>query len=225
MRSTSLRPLRRDATRMHSAPLRLSSLGTPAFALDLVLPLGATASEPSRVDVSMVPGARVVLAHAWRATDSAIEAVCVVAPTSHWLPGLEATVLAGAIARVRVAGSLDAMIRGPIEGAGTPFRQVFTGSAHGVSARGVSVLGFVGEEREAVLCTAACVATVEGACSLDFEGASLVAELRAPPEPGPWLRAATAAAEHMRVTAAGAVLLTAAFAALLLARRPRPRFG
>lgn len=207
------------------------------------------------VDVSTLAGARITLLRGLEVPAAAAAApadpahaatapvllriVCATAPSDRWAPGVEELVLdrATALARGAVAGAVERWDTAPRAWTGQRFEQRFEASARDGGAtlaiRGLHLLGFAGEDRVVLLCTALCAEAVQdraaGAaappwrCSPLLDAVALEGALASPPPPSLLARGILAAAEHPAPVAGLLALLAAAALALLLARRPRPR--
>ncbi len=175
------------------------------------------AAELEPLDVSKLPGARIVARRGLRDANGEVHAGCARGPSDRWVDGIEgvlferATALALRAARVRpdalsVVGSTAAPVLG----------QTLEGK---VGERPLAVehtIAFVGPARDLELCS---VVSVGGArARLDVSG-----ELQAPPEPRLWMRAVVGAAEHPLAALCIAVAVGALGVGVLLWRRPRPR--
>ena len=210
----------------------------PGVWLSLAAPVGGREEAESAlpvIDVSAVPGARVVLRRGLASSERVVRAACVTAPSDRWAPGLEELVL-GRATGVGVA-ALGATverwepgaIEQPVEGR---FVQRLVGRVEGREAARIQhFLGFVGEGHEVLLCTVGCAArgseaggvTTDGApmCEALLSRAGVEGALVGPPPPSPFVRAVLFAAERPYEVAAGLALACAALIAALLARRPR----
>ena len=206
----------------------------PATELQLVLPSGCRPERDEDLPALELPPVRAtVVARAGWVADGGLRlrAACVRAPSDRWAPGVEDLVLgsAGHYARSTSGADLEAWAAGPIEQRDGAFSQLIEArgtSADGapVVARGRHLLGFVDAARDAALCSLVCVEPPPGArCAKATEDARLSGELLPPPEPSAWIRAVIVSAEHPEAAAAGACLAFVAVAALVIARRPRPR--
>jgi hypothetical protein len=194
------------------------------------------------IDVSGLAGARVALRRGFVRQEGegvSLRAACVIGPSDKWAPGVEELVLDRATSMVRRAleTGADADIHrldvGPIQPEGRLFTQLFHGQArrHEVTVvvEGRHALGFVGEARDAVLCTVLCVAPLgqaparASACEDLARATSLEGALMEAPPPSVMVRLILVSAE--RPLAAGIVLAVLAVlaVAVILARRPRPR--
>ncbi|MBK6519208.1 MAG: hypothetical protein IPG04_34985 [Polyangiaceae bacterium] len=172
------------------------------------------------VDVSRLPGARIVALARFEHEGASIVAGCAAGPSDRFAPGLEAVLFDRATG---LAWSSLAIVPRDVaierEGA---LARSYERRTVGRSDRGEVVLeqllAFDGRDLDLVLCSAACVGPRCGEVSLVVRG-----ELPEPPPPNVAVRALFYAAEHPApvLGAAGAVLL--AVVALVLWRRPSPR--
>jgi hypothetical protein len=201
--------------------------------LRLRVPEGAIAEAAADlpvVDVANLPGATVPVRVGFRAGGVTLRAVCATAPSKGWAPGLEDLVLARAtqIARSALGGEVTRFEARDAVVAGDRFEQRFDATVkrggEAATARGRHVLGFAGEARDGVLCTVACTER-EGHddCGALVDAAATEGAWTEAPAPSALVRAILLAAD--RPLAAGGVLGAAALAlaALVIARRPRPR--
>ena len=191
-----------------------------AFELDGVT--GAPIRAPS---VLPVPGAAVVLSAAWLRGPTRFEVACARAPTRIWVPGLEGVVLDAASATVRRVTELSTLAVTPLGPEGGLERQSFSGQSSDRSAVGRHLLGFLGEARDVVVCTAVCTTSLasraSAGCDAWLESLRVEAAFVNAPAPGWLVRRGFEAAEHPRVAAAGVAAIGLLLCALLLARRPR----
>lgn len=208
----------------------------PGVALSLPWPEQAREEPASRlpaVDLSAIAGARVALRRGAEGPEGLrLRALCVAAPSDRWAPGAEELVLdrATALARSGAPGEVTRWEAASIQAlAGAPggFEQRFVGVTRegevALAVRGRHLLGFAGEDREALLCSVLCAEPEAGEprCAAMVSEAALAGALQPAPAPGLMVRGILLAAEHPR-PAAGIVAVVAAMAiALLLARRPR----
>ncbi len=183
----------------------------------------------SPVDLSVAPGAKLLLHKGWVGGRLRVEVLCAEAPAKRWIEGLEATVLSGATAVVRRAAGLQRMRPGELRtesASGLHWEQLFDGDGpDGTTAHGLHVFGFVGAQPRAALCTFACLepAPAEG-CVVLMRSASLQAAFVPPPAPGWWAGCLGAVAAQPQFGAIGLLLFLVAAVALLLRFRPRPRW-
>lgn len=174
----------------------------------------ASAALP-QADVSQVSGAKIVLRRGvTRGVSSpehlseTLHALCVRAPGSHFVPGVEDTAFekldSGVQAELaRTSGHVEQFSPGKSVSVGHTIEQPYsgTGSPAGVASRpgmrnrleGKHVLGFVGEPPEMIVCTLACVETcTEGnqLCPGVIKAARVEAAFVPQPRPGLLARAA-----------------------------------
>lgn len=201
--------------------LALAAPGTNALELTLRLPADAGPGEARTVDLSAVPGARLLHEAAWRVGDHGELAItCVRAPVPMWLPGLETSVMAGAVVlteRTLEAGRVEPSV---LEPRGHGWQQRFSLSeGNAIKGHGVVLVGFGGVDDELRACSVVCLA--DGGCRPDLE---LHGEWAHPPDSA--VAAALVAAAAMpgpsacALSAVGALVVSA-----VLWRRPRPRSG
>jgi len=211
----------------------------PEAWLRIELPDGAHEVETSTlplVDVPPTAGVEVVAWRGWTAslaaavTPTTIRGACLRAPSDRWAPGVESLVLGRATAIAQRSASVESIRWEPsaIRAVGPRFEQTLSGQAARdgapVTVALRHVLAFVGERREAALCTVLCVEPrSDSRCQAIVEAAEPVGTFEAPPPPGIAIRTILLAAEHPQLAGALAVMLAAALVAIILHRRPRPR--
>ena len=200
-----------------------------AFArIEGVAGLSVLASDGVRpIDVSRVPGARIVSRAAWRDEATQVVATCAAAPTDRYVEGLEplifdqATRLAREALRIETAAIVHGASRS--DGKTTSRRSELAGArvdGHAVERVVLDhALGFAGPDRDALLCSAVCAGP---AARCEAVTVALEGSLVAPPEPGPLARGVLWAASHPEAAGAIGAIGAIAAAALLVARRPRP---
>jgi hypothetical protein len=203
----------------------------------LALPEGAS-PEPTgdlpAVDVANLPGASVPLRAGYRTGAITLRVACATAPSTGWAPGVEDLVLgrASQIARGALGGNVERFEPGDVLPAGRRFDQRFEatvrpgGQGERLAARGRHVLGFVGGERHGVLCTFTCTepaAPGSGDCDALVGAAEVEGAWVAAPPPSLLARGILLVAEGPWEAAGVLGLAAFALAALILARRPRPR--
>lgn len=206
---------------------------TAGASLRLQLPAGAVA-EPSEalpaVDVANLPGATVPVRAGYTGAGLSVRVVCATAPSRGWAPGVEGIVMARAsqIAQGALGGAVTRFAAEDTAAVGPRFEQRFTADVQRggatLAVAGRHVLGFAGEARAAVVCSVVC-AEAEGhaACGGLVAAATPEGAWTEAPPPSLLVRGILLAAEAPGAAAAivGAVLVGAA--ALVIARRPRPR--
>jgi hypothetical protein len=185
------------------------------------------------IDVSRLPGAAIALRRGFHsAGEGELRALCVTAPSDRWAPGVEELVLerASGLARGALGGEVTRFDLGALDRSGPRFTQRFEGSVlrGGApwSVRGEHLLGFSGEARTAVLCSVVCVEPGAATKRCDARMESLRAEgawTSAPP-PSLAVRAILFTAERPALGVGMAGALALAIVALVLWRRPRPRW-
>lgn len=195
------------------------------------------------IDVSAVPGARVVLRRALRVEPASreaaspsmrVQAACVVAPSDRWAPGLEELVLGRAtgLATASLSAPVERWEPAAIERSEGRFEQRLAGRRAGVEVAAIRhSLAFVGADHEVLLCSIGCASGASGAsgassasggaCSEILSRSELTGALVGPPPPSLLVRAVLLAAERPYECGAGAAALAVAVIAALLARRPK----
>lgn len=196
----------------------------PGVTLRIGTPDGAreeAADALPAIDVSAVPGAKVVVRVGAASAAAKVRAVCVTAPSDRWAPGIEELVL-GRATGLAIGGLGAAVERWEPSGIvarGGGFEQRITGRAGGRDAALIQhSLGFVGPGHDALLCSVGCAG--EG-CADVIEATELSGPLVGPPPPSLLVRAALLAAERPYEAAGCAAVAGAAIVAVLLRRRPR----
>ena len=192
------------------------------------------------IDVSAVPGARVVLRRGFvregggRGGEGAngagagagglvvVRVGCVVAPSDRWAPGVEELVLGRAtgLATGGLGAAVERWEASAITAREGRFEQRIVGRAGGREVAGVAhTLGFVGASHEVVLCSVGCAG---GEVCREVLGATRVTgELVGPPPPSALVRGVLLAAERPYEAVAVVGAVGVAVVAVLLARRPK----
>lgn len=201
--------------------------------LRLKLPEEAITEAPGAlpiVDVANLPGASVPVRAGFRAGGVTLRAVCATAPSSGWAPGVEELVLGRAtqIARGALGGEVTRFEARDPAAVGARIEQRFEAAVQRggetAAARGRHLLGFAGEARDGILCTVVCTEP-EGrdACGALVEAATPEGAWTAAPAPSALVRGILLAADRPMTAAAILAVAAIALAALVIARRPRPR--
>jgi len=212
----------------------------PGVRLALGLPEGGREEAESAlpaVDVSAVPGARVVLRRGFVVGETGgvvVRAACVTAPSDRWAPGLEELVLGRAtgLATAGLGVTVERWEVGAIARVGERFEQRVTGRTGEREVAAVQhTLGFVGASHEVLVCSVACAEREGGGLAVggarggggrcDEVVGAVVGPLVGPPPPSLMVRAVLFAAEQPYEAAAGAAVLCVAVIAVVLARRPK----
>ena len=179
-------------------------------------------TQVNAIDVSKLPGARLVARDTRRSEALSVDVGCVRGPSDRYAPGIEGTlfekathlaVRTGALAPDELAVSAT-RTEPPVLG------QVLLGKSGAKAIRIEHALAFVGEDSDVLLCTITCAGD-DAACSatsLVIEGA-----LAAPPTPSAAVRLALAAGESPGAALAILAAISLAVVSVVLARRPRPR--
>ncbi len=171
-------------------------------------------------DVSKLPGARVV---AWLGLEHGagrIAAGCVLGPSDRFALGLEQVLYEKAtyfsLTALAIQPQALAVERTGREG--HVLEQRLRGRSADAPFTLHHTITFTGEDRDLLLCSAACLGDACSPRLLAIEG-----EPQPPPEPGLGLRAVLLAANHPRQALGAAALVTLMVCAWILVRRPRPR--
>lgn len=196
----------------------------PGVTLRLATPEGAREEAEGAlpaIDVSAVPGARVVLRRGVVSPDATVRAACVVAPSDRWAPGVEELVLGRAtgLAIAGLGAAVDRWEPSSIAASGGRFEQRVTGRA---GDREVAIirhtLGFVGPGHDVLLCSVGCSGA---ACGEVLSATEVAGPLVGPPPPSVLVRAALLAAERPYEAGAALAVACGALVAVIVARRPK----
>ncbi len=207
-------------------------------ALELQVP-PAAAREPEdalpTVDLSNLPGARVLARRGYADGAATLRVVCAAAPAAGWAPGVEEIVLGRASQLAREAlgrdahgGDVPRFVVGERTEVAPGFEQRFEGVVRRSDAilavRGRHWLGFAGAPRDALLCTAACTEPQPGRiCDALISGTVPVGRWLDAPPPNALARGLMFAAASPWEALAIVAVVSIAIAARIVARRPRPR--
>lgn len=209
--------------------------------LHIAMPDGAIAEAPSAlpaIDVSTLPGATVPVRVGFSAGEMSVRAVCATAPSRGWAPGVEQIVMgrASQIARGAIGGEIARFDATDTLAVGARFEQRFeaevkrdgasASASASASARviGKHVLGFAGESRDAIVCSVVCVEPVGArACGGMIDGARAEGAWVEAPAASVVVRGILLAAERPVEATAGVGVVAMMMAAVVIARRPRPR--
>jgi hypothetical protein len=201
----------------------------PADQVRLAIPLpdGAREQVTSPIDLSTVAGAQLALQRAYSLpNEGSLEVACVRAAADLWVPGLEQAVLAGASAMVRDWAGLSTLEPGAITSVDGHWQQPFEGSVaqpQSRSASGRHVLGFLGPDGDAMICSLVCAAPPPAEqCRELSAGLQVQGALSLPPAPGMIGTTLSFAAAHPPAALSVAAVLVLVVAALIVIRRPRP---
>jgi hypothetical protein len=196
----------------------------PGVTLHLAAPEGALEEAEGAlpaIDVSAVPGAKVVLRRGVVGAAVKVRAACVLAPSDRWAPGIEELVLGRAtgLAIAGLGATVERWEPAPIVAEDGRFEQQVTGRA---GDREVAIirhtLGFVGPSHDVLLCSVGCTGA---GCGDVVAATGIAGPLVGPPPPSSIVRAALLAAESPYESAVAVALVCAALVTLLLARRPK----
>jgi hypothetical protein len=197
--------------------------------LRLALPAGVE-REPDAalpaVSLGGLPGVSVALRAGFRGPDATLRVLCASAPSRGYAPGVEGFLLARAsqIARAAIPAETTRFDAAEAREVGPRVEQRFSAGARDLAAEGRHLFGFAGPGRDAVLCTVLCTEREGGArCAPLVEAARAEGAWLAAPPPSLWVRAILAGAEHPQAATLMVGAATIAAAALVIARRPRPR--
>jgi hypothetical protein len=182
------------------------------------------------IDVSSLPGARIALRRGYTGGGLTLRAVCAAAPADGWASGVEEIVLgrASQLARDALGGEVARFAVGESAAVGPGFAQRFEGAVRrgdeALVVRGRHWLGFAGDPRQAVVCTVVCTepAGVHG-CDAAIALSEPSGTWSSAPPPSLLARVLLLAAERPYPAAGALLVASLGVAALILARRPRPR--
>lgn len=183
-----------------------------------------SAAELPPVELAGVAGAVLVARRGFTDGRETLRVACVRAASDRWAPGVEGLVLdrASALAKGTVPAIERWSTSSPTMIAGS-FEQTLEGRGEHQHAVIHHVLGFVGPEHAAVLCTTTCAGPDLGSCVVRAEATRALGAFVGPPAPSLWVRAILAAAGRPHEAAGLGVALAFMAVGLVLWRRPRPR--
>jgi len=207
---------------------------TAGATLVLRLPEGAVREPDEQLPalaVPSLPGAHLVARRGWESGGLTLRAACMAAPANGWAPGVEEIVLdrATQLARESLGAGVLSLTAGERIQVGPGFEQRFegvVGRGETFATRGRHWLGFAGDPRQAIVCTAVCTEAQglgPGACDGLIAAAARGGTWAEAPPPSPLARTLLLAAEHPHQALGVLVTVSFAAAALIIARRPRPR--
>lgn len=188
------------------------------------LPRQETAVELPPVELAGVVGATLVARRGFTDGVEILRVACVRAPSGRWAPGVEGLVLdrATAMAKETLPPLERWSATAPTSTAGR-FEQTLQGRSVDRHAVLRHVLGFIGSERDAVLCTTTCVAPQTGSCAERVARTSAHGAFVEAPPVNLWVQTILfAATKPYEAAGWGAALLVMVVSAVLW-RRPRPR--
>ena len=219
---------------MSSTASEIIGVGSNA-SLTIPLPDGAT-REPDdalpTIDLSNLPGARLAARLGYASASMTVRVVCVAAPASGWAPGVEEIVLgrASQLAKEALGEGVTSFLVGErvALGGDERFEQSFQGLVRrrdaNVAVRGRHWLGFAGEPREAIVCTAACIEPEPArACDALIAGVAPTGAWLGAPPPNLLARTLLLAAGSPWHAMVAVAMLSIAVATLIIVKRPRPR--
>ncbi len=181
------------------------------------------------IDVSRLPGARIVTREGVTSPHVDVFVVCAQAPSDHFAKGLEDLVMSYATSfakRALAAQKVEPLRVEPLTIDGDRCEQRVHGEGEN-RAELRHILGFVGDDREAALCTIACVSRAHGddnACASIVDGAAVYGPFGPAPAPGIAAQIMVGAAENPALALAIALTLAALMGLLLIVKRPRPHW-
>ncbi|MFT3774276.1 MAG: hypothetical protein QM820_53620 [Minicystis sp.] len=182
------------------------------------------------IDVSNLPGAAVPVKAGFHAAEATVRVVCATAPSRGWAPGIEEIVMGrvSQIARGALGGEVTRFEATETAAIATRFEQRFEArvqrGGEALAAVGRHVLGFTGEKRDAAVCSVVCLEKEGGGrCAGLVNAAQAEGAWVAAPPPSFLVRGILLTAERPAVAVGIVGAATIALAALVIARRPRPR--
>lgn len=183
-----------------------------------------SAAELPPLELAGIAGVTLVARRGFTDGQETLRVACLRAPSDRWAPGLEGLVLdrASALAKQTVP-TIDRWSASSVTPLAGRFEQTLEGRgdhAHGAIHH---VLGFVGPEHDAVLCTTTCVGDESGSCVARVQATRALGAFVPPPAPSVWVRAILAAASRPHEAAGLGVALVVMAVGVVLWRRPRPR--
>ncbi len=188
--------------------------------------MGVEGGDVELPDVSKLPGAHVVTAIGLRSGTIALRYGCVRAPSDRFVPGVESVLFERATAlALRAAHETPSELgrtRGSSDETGGLYTEELEGRARDRKIAVAHALTFVGDDRDALLCTVVCSEDERDAtCSRAVATLRVVGAHAPPPKPGIVSRAAFFAADHPTVALGGGALVVGLVVAWILRARPR----
>lgn len=199
-------------------------MGTQRVLVDV--PAGSTPFAVEAPDVSKLPGARVVSTDGLEHGGQKTRIGCVRAPSDRFVPGIEGVLFERATAlALKAAGEAPsglARTRGTSDAEGGLYTEGHEGAAGDRRIVVGHLLSFVGDERDALLCTAVCSEPAsDKTCAASVGTLRLVGPHPPPPTPGLVARGAFFAADHPTLSLSLAAVVTGMVVARLLSNRPK----
>lgn len=191
---------------------------------------GLTRMEPPTLDVSRLPGASVVASSGVTRGELTAQLGCVRGPSDRWAPGLEDVLFEKATWFVLRTFAMEGVpLRGE-DGRDTrdgTLSRAYVGERDGRSIRLVHSLGFVGEDRDVLLCTVACLEgpSATTSCGPVTDSFAINGGVQTPPAPHVALRLVFAGIEHPKTALLVMFVLFLVASALVLRRRRRIRLA
>jgi hypothetical protein len=182
------------------------------------------------VPIPTLPGSRIAARLGYRSGPLTLRAACLAAPANGWAPGVEEIVLGRAtqLAREALAADVAPFTVGERAAVGPRFEQRFEGVVRRdppLSLHGRHWLGFTAEQ-DAFVCTVMCTepeGASKPACEALIEATTPGGTWAEAPPPNLLARTLLLAAEQPREAMAVLAVVSIAAAAIVIARRPRPR--
>lgn len=179
------------------------------------------------IDVSKLPGARVVGRLHGADEGATIDAGCVRAPSDRFVPGIESVLFERATAlALRTSSAMDARLvvtdEREIEPGLVLSQRSGPSGERTVTLR--HLLTFVGKDRDALLCSVSCVES-EGqkACAAAVGSFAIEGPHMGPPEPGWLARSLFWSVDHAEIAAGVGAMAVLLGVIWILWRRPRGR--
>lgn len=192
--------------------------------------IGLARVSPQALDVSRLPGARVVATSGVANGELKAELGCVRGPSDRWAPGLEDVLFEKAtwfaLRGFAMEGTALRLEEGSPKNDAVISRS-FRGERDGRGVRLTHALGFVGDNRDVLLCTAACAEPIApvSRCEPVIASFALAGALETQPEPNAALRLVFAAIEEPKLSLILMIVLFVGVSAIVLRRRSRARLA
>jgi hypothetical protein len=183
-----------------------------------------SAAELPPLELAGIAGVTLIARRGFTDGRETVRVACLRAASDRWAPGVEGLVLdhASALAK-KTLPTVERWSVSSVTPVADRFEQTLEGRSEHQRAAIHHVLGFVGPEHDAVLCTTTCVGPEAGSCVARVEATRALGAFVAPPAPSLWVRAILAAATRPHEAAGLGVALVFMAIGVVLWRRPRPR--
>jgi hypothetical protein len=183
-----------------------------------------SAAELPLLNLGSSLGAVVVVQRGYVREGEVLRIACVRAPSDRWAPGVEGLVLdrATALAK-RTMVAIDEWSASTITPVEDRFEQTLVGRGEQKHAAIRHVLGFVGQDHAALLCTTTCSSPKKASCIGRVEQTRALGAFVEPPPVHLWVQSILLVANRPYEMAVIGAFLTMMLVGLILWRRPRPR--